>query len=104
MFGGGAEHLISNPMVAGIANQQFEKGREEIKKNLDKYISIGQLKYYFAVDTNYVGKKLGKATYYQIKENGYQICLIRNTKQFFHTRFLFFQVFFCFPLHKKTGR
>jgi len=59
MFGGGAEHLISNPMVAGIANQQFEKGREEIKKNLDKYISIGQLKYYFAVDTNYVGKKLG---------------------------------------------
>ena len=70
MFGGGAEHLISNPMVAGIANQQFEKGREEIKKNLDKYISIGQLKYYFAVDTNYVGKKLGKATYYLNKEKG----------------------------------
>ena len=73
MFGGGAEHLISNPMVTGIAKQQFEKGREEITKNLDKYISIGQLKYYFAVDTNYVGKKLGKATCYQIKENGYQI-------------------------------
>ena len=70
MFGGGAEHLISNPMVTGIAKQQFEKGREEIKKNLDKYISIGQLKYYFAVDTNYVGKKLGKATYYLIEENG----------------------------------
>ena len=66
MFGGGAEHLISNPMVTGIAKQQFEQGREEIKKNLDKYISIGQLKYYFAVDTNYVGKKLGKATFYQI--------------------------------------
>ena len=63
MFGGGAEHLISNPMVNEIATQQFEKGREEIKKNLDKYISIGQLKYYFAVDTNYVGKKIGKATY-----------------------------------------
>ena len=71
MFGGGAEHLISNPMVTGIATQQFEKGREEITKNLDKYISIGQLKYYFAVDTNYVGKKLGKATYYWIEENGY---------------------------------
>merc|ERR1711976_567927 len=35
------------------------KGGEEIRKNLDKYVSIGQLKYYFAVDTTYVGKKLG---------------------------------------------
>ncbi len=36
------------------------KGQEEIKKNLDKYVSIGQLKYYFAVDNSYVGKKLGE--------------------------------------------
>ena len=59
MFGGGAEQLMTNPVMTGIANQYFDKGQEEIKKNLDKYISIGQLKYYFAVDTNYVGKKLG---------------------------------------------
>ena len=60
MFGGGAEQLISNPVMTGIATQYLDKGQEEIKKNLDKYISIGQLKYYFAVDTNYVGRKLGK--------------------------------------------
>ena len=26
---------------------------------MEKYVSIGQLKYYFAVDTSYVAKKLG---------------------------------------------
>merc|ERR1712165_19008 len=59
MFGGGAGQIISNPVITGFATQYLDKGQEEIKKNLDKYISIGQLKYYFAVDTNYVGKKLG---------------------------------------------
>ena len=59
MFGGGAEQLMTNPVMTGIATQYLDKRQEEIKKNLDKYISIGQLKYYFAVDTNYVGKKLG---------------------------------------------
>ena len=55
--------LMANPLVTDMAmqyGQQFMgKGQEEIKKNLDKYISIGQLKYYFAVDTSYVAKKLG---------------------------------------------
>ena len=60
MFGGGAEQLITNPVMTGIATQYLDKGQEEIKKNIDKYISIGQLKYYFAVDTSYVGRKLGK--------------------------------------------
>lgn len=59
MFGGGAEQLMSNPVMTGIATQYLDKGQEEIKKNIDKYISIGQLKYYFAVDTAYVGRKLG---------------------------------------------
>lgn len=52
-----------NPMMTGMAMQYGEelmgKGGVEFKKNLDKYVSIGQLKYYFAVDTSYVGKKLG---------------------------------------------
>lgn len=51
-------------MVANMAMQYGQdfvgKGGEEFKKNLDKYVSIGQLKYYFAVDTSYVGKKLGE--------------------------------------------
>ena len=52
-----------NPMVANMAMQYGQefmgKGQEQIKENLEKYVSIGQLKYYFAVDTSYVGKKLG---------------------------------------------
>merc|ERR1712141_900945 len=50
-------------MVTGMAMQYSQdivgRGGEEIRKNLDKYVSIGQLKYYFAVDTSYVAKKIG---------------------------------------------
>lgn len=60
----GLEGSGVNPMVANMAMQYGQdfvgKGGEEFKKNLDKYVSIGQLKYYFAVDTSYVGKKLGE--------------------------------------------
>ena len=52
-----------NPMMTDMAmrygQDMMGKGQEELKKNLDKYVSIGQLKYYFAVDTTYVAKKLG---------------------------------------------
>lgn len=56
--------MMGDPMVTNMAMQYGQefmgKQGEEIKKNLDKYVSIGQLKYYFAVDTTYVAKKLGK--------------------------------------------
>lgn len=59
----GFDSLIGNPMMTGMAMQYGQdmmgRGGEEIKKNLDKYVSIGQLKYYFAVDTSYVARKLG---------------------------------------------
>eukprot|EP00095_Tigriopus_kingsejongensis_P005865 maker-scaffold38_size502422-snap-gene-1.18 protein:Tk05865 transcript:maker-scaffold38_size502422-snap-gene-1.18-mRNA-1 annotation:"protein yif1b-b-like" len=55
--------MMGDPMVTNMAMQYGQefmgKQGEEIKKNLDKYVSLGQLKYYFAVDTTYVGKKLG---------------------------------------------
>ncbi|TRY64314.1 hypothetical protein TCAL_04620 [Tigriopus californicus] len=55
--------MMGDPMVTNMAMQYGQefmgKQSEEIKKNLDKYVSIGQLKYYFAVDTTYVAKKLG---------------------------------------------
>jgi len=55
--------LMANPMVKDMAmqyGQQFVgQGQEAIKEQMNKYISIGQLKYYFAVDTSYVAKKLG---------------------------------------------
>merc|ERR1712156_1062167 len=42
-----------------MATQFLSQSGVEIPKNLDKYVSIGQLKYYFAVDTSYVAKKIG---------------------------------------------
>ena len=47
-------------MAMQYGQDMVGRGQEELKKNLDKYVSIGQLKYYFAVDTNYVGRKIGK--------------------------------------------
>ncbi len=56
--------MIANPLVTDMAMQYGQdlvgRGQEELKKNLDKFVSIGQLKYYFAVDTNYVGRKIGE--------------------------------------------
>ena len=63
MFSSVPESFMGNPMMTGMAmqygNELMGRGGEEFKKNLDKYVSIGQLKYYFAVDTSYVTKKLG---------------------------------------------
>ncbi len=50
-------------MVANMAMQYGQdmaaKGQEELRRNLDRYVSLGQLRYYFAVDNLYVGRKLG---------------------------------------------
>ncbi|XP_053865752.1 protein YIF1B isoform X3 [Malaclemys terrapin pileata] len=35
------------------------QGKEIVDKNIDRFIPVTKLKYYFAVDTVYVGKKLG---------------------------------------------
>uniref|UniRef100_A0A8C6HXV2 Protein YIF1 n=1 Tax=Mus spicilegus TaxID=10103 RepID=A0A8C6HXV2_MUSSI len=35
------------------------QGKELVDKNIDRFIPVSKLKYYFAVDTVYVGKKLG---------------------------------------------
>ena len=59
----GGDAMGVNPMMANMAmaygSDFAAKGQEEIRRNLDKYVSIGQLKYYFAVDTSYVTRKLG---------------------------------------------
>jgi len=59
MIGGGAGQFISNPVLTGFAAQEGEKILQKGQEEINKYISIGQLKYYFAVDTNYVARKLG---------------------------------------------
>nr|CAB3267823.1 protein YIF1B-like [Phallusia mammillata] len=54
-------NLMADPM-ANMAMQYGQslagQGKEMFEKNVDKYISVSKLKYYFAVDTNYVAKKL----------------------------------------------
>lgn len=54
-------------MMANMAMQYgsslADQGKEYVHKNLEKYVSTSKLKYYFAVDTKYVGKKLGLLTF-----------------------------------------
>lgn len=54
--------IFQDPMVANMAMQYGQsiasQGREYVDKKLEKYISTSQIKYYFAVDTHYVMKKL----------------------------------------------
>uniref|UniRef100_UPI00358EEBF1 protein YIF1B-B-like isoform X1 n=1 Tax=Myxine glutinosa TaxID=7769 RepID=UPI00358EEBF1 len=58
--------FLSDPMTNPMTNMAMaygstlaNQGKEAMEKNIDKYISVNRLKYYFAVDTVYVGKKLG---------------------------------------------
>lgn len=54
--------IFQDPMVASMAMQYGQnlvgQGREYVDKKLEKYVSMSQIKYYFAVDTRYVLKKL----------------------------------------------
>lgn len=55
------EQILNDPM-ASMAVQYGSslagQGKEYMHKNIEKYVSTTKLKYYFAVDTSYVGKKL----------------------------------------------
>jgi len=54
--------ILQDPMVTGMAMNYgkdiLQGGKAEIEKTMEKYVSIGQLKYYFAVDNSYVSRKL----------------------------------------------
>lgn len=56
------QQFLNDPM-ANMAMQYGTslagQGKDIVHKNLEKYVSTSKLKYYFAVDTAYVGKKLG---------------------------------------------
>lgn len=56
------ENLNLNPMVTGMAmdygHKFADEGMAHAKNTVEKYVSIGQLKYYFAVDNSYVTRKL----------------------------------------------
>ena len=56
------QQLLSDPMasMAMQYGQAFaDQGKVMVEEKLEKYVSISKMKYYFAVDTVYVTKKLG---------------------------------------------
>uniref|UniRef100_A0A663FK29 Protein YIF1 n=1 Tax=Aquila chrysaetos chrysaetos TaxID=223781 RepID=A0A663FK29_AQUCH len=69
--GGGGGGRPTGPGLRGSASQPVSslavvygsslasQGRDIVGCNLDRLIPVGRLKYYFAVDTIYVGRKLG---------------------------------------------
>lgn len=56
------QQILNDPMAA-MAMQYgsvlADQGKEIVNQKLEKYVSVSKLKYYFAVDTSYVCKKLG---------------------------------------------
>lgn len=54
-------NLFSDPMASmavKYGSSLAGQGKEYVTQNVDKWFSISKLKYYFAVDTTYVAKKL----------------------------------------------
>ncbi|XP_071493908.1 protein YIF1B-B-like isoform X1 [Diadema antillarum] len=55
------QQLINDPM-ASMAMQYgaslADQGKDVVEKQIDRFMSVSKLKYYFAVDTTYVAKKL----------------------------------------------
>lgn len=56
-------------LAMAYGNSLASQGKEMMDKNLDRFIPISKLKYYFAVDTIYVGKKLGLLVFPYMHEN-----------------------------------
>ncbi|XP_017294588.1 protein YIF1B isoform X1 [Kryptolebias marmoratus] len=66
------QSFLSDPMsnlAMAYGSSLASQGREMVDKNLDRFIPISKLKYYFAVDTMYVGKKLGLLVFPYMHKN-----------------------------------
>lgn len=55
--------FLNEPIVSNMAMQYGQalmgSGKQLVDRELEKYVPVSRLKYYFAVDTGYVTKKLG---------------------------------------------
>lgn len=45
-------------MALQYGNQLAAQGREAVQREINKYVPVSRLRYYFAVDTRYVLRKL----------------------------------------------
>uniref|UniRef100_A0AAZ3PXE0 Protein YIF1 n=1 Tax=Oncorhynchus tshawytscha TaxID=74940 RepID=A0AAZ3PXE0_ONCTS len=64
--------LLSDPMsnlAMAYGSSLASQGKDLVDKNLDRFLPISKLKYYFAVDTVYVGKKLGLLVFPYMHQN-----------------------------------
>ena len=56
-----ANNLFSDPvasMAVKYGSSLADQGKDYVTQNVDKWFALSKLKYYFAVDTTYVAKKL----------------------------------------------
>ncbi|XP_047450716.1 protein YIF1B-like [Mugil cephalus] len=70
--------ILSDPMsnlAMAYGSALASQGREMVDKNLDRFIPISKLKYYLAVDTVYVGKKLGLLVFPYMHEDDHKILI-----------------------------
>lgn len=55
--------ILSDPIINSAAMSYGQHlmgtGKKYVDKEIEKYVPVSRLKYYFAVDTAYVYKKLG---------------------------------------------
>lgn len=62
VIGGAPFAMLNEPMVQDMALQYGQKladhGKQLVESQFEKYVPVTRLKYYFAVDNNYVVKKL----------------------------------------------
>ncbi|XP_078287123.1 protein YIF1B isoform X2 [Rhinoraja longicauda] len=72
-FGLARPGILSDPMMSNLAmaygSSLASQGKNIVDKNIDRFIPVSRLKYYFAVDTIYVGKKLGLVVFPYMHQN-----------------------------------
>uniref|UniRef100_A0A8C4P878 Protein YIF1 n=1 Tax=Dromaius novaehollandiae TaxID=8790 RepID=A0A8C4P878_DRONO len=54
-----AMHRPVSSLAVAYGTSLASQGRDIVDRNIDRLVPVGRLKYYFAVDTVYVGRKLG---------------------------------------------
>lgn len=61
-FGFPMSGVVSDPMMQNIAmqygNTMLGQGKQVVAQSMEKYISLSRIKYYFAVDSAYVSRKI----------------------------------------------
>ncbi|XP_054259622.1 protein YIF1B isoform X1 [Macrosteles quadrilineatus] len=73
--------LFSDPLVANVAmsygSKIVDSGKEIVDREINKYVPVSTLKYYFAVDTNYVMRKL-KLLFFPFTHNDWSVKYEQN--------------------------